>query len=134
MTKETFDKIDYWDTNEYAEELYFTDISEVIRETTSTDGSTSVVVYGSIRKKLQENTRDWLQECVLEYVMEMLDEEYGSPVEPSDANVAMVRAAGEFADVIVDDYHVWQCDLAGAIEVDILPGGEIVLPDFETVE
>ena len=67
---------------------------------------------------------------LLEDVLERLDEEYGGPDEPSESTKEMEVAAKEFAEKIIAEYTVWQCEPILTVIVDALEWAKENAPDW----
>ena len=56
----------------------------------------------------------------LEWLLEALDEEYGSPDEPADPTDAMLAAEASFIRAVMDEYEAWQCEIVEIWRVRVL--------------
>lgn len=75
----------------------------------------TLTVYGWGRKDIDPS---FLKECILEYTLEKLDEEFGGE-DPTDQTVKMQEAETQFIAAILKEYTPWQCEIVSEEEIDV---------------
>lgn len=115
-------KIDFWTHNPDQEQLDYEDIDDAVQacldEIPKGEEPEDVQMYGFAR----ENPPDAALEakCILEVLIEALDDEYGDPEGgPSEVTPAMEAAAKEFVEKVLADYRVWRCRLVGSKTINL---------------
>lgn len=113
---------DYWTTDDAAEELSNVDFDEAVEY--YLDGCEPeewpkvLEVYGWRRCKIPEG---YLKGHVLDHLLEVIDEEFGSFDDHTEPTERMKKAGEEFLAVVLADYPVWRCeqDDAATVLVDV---------------
>jgi len=103
------------------ESLIHEDLDEYMEEVLSMYAADAtlpetITVCGYVRQKLEPT---WIADMVLDPIIEWVDEEHGDPNESTKQTDGMKKAAKEFAEKFVKEYHVWSCDQVSTEEVNV---------------
>ena len=71
------------------------------------------------RRKVDATETQSQAEHALEGILERLDEEYGGGDEYTEQSATMKAVALAFAQAVIAEYHVWQCEPCGSREVNV---------------
>lgn len=125
------DEAAYWSCEEDAEILTAEDHNDAIEFYLDQHGQKAgkLTIYGYKTQSLPKNALS--TDYILEWSLEVLDEEYGNPNEATEPNAAMIEAAKVFAAAICDNYKVWTCDVIQTAEIDIAEWIARERPDWQ---
>lgn len=102
-------KIEFWDCDEDAEVLNHTDkddaIDRALDDIFPKKFPETITVYGFIKDTISSTKKI----SIIDYVLESLDEDYGSPEEFSKPTEEMLEAEKEFIEKIKSLYTVYRC-------------------------
>ena len=116
-------KAEYW-AAEHADALRHDIFHEAVEDALDQypdDFPTTLVMVGWSQKTIPDDvdTRNRLVDVMLEHVCENLDPYYGSDEEPTDIPDSIVDAAKVFADTLIKDWPVTQCEEVERETVDV---------------
>ena len=108
----------YWSTDDDCETLSETDKDQAILDGLNyiNEDPEKITIYGWARKPVDVSS-GWLQNTLLERLLEELDVEYGDDATtPTDS---MKAAALKFVDDVVAEYVPYWCDVVCEEEIDV---------------
>lgn len=114
-------QVDFWDCRDDAEILTHTTVDEAVQDWIEdwyldllSDIPKTVIVFGYRRQEFPIRA-----DCLLENVLDHLDEECGPPDDGTEPTPGMVKAAGEFIEAMKREYVVWTCEQVVRIEYQV---------------